>query len=437
MQTPADFPDDQLYNIRIMMQSSPALDNEVAMSADSRPLPMSSDALKANLLETAAPVVIDPAFSLLRDIVSRFQGIQGKLDTLLYEINHPYHNWKLIIPELRAFVLKNCNNYRDHEQGPKAFTLFMDIFFDAIKDAGRNEQLLQRILEAMLAYADKLILSLDSPTLFRFEQALTQFFTLLRQLGEAEPQIIMAMVHGHQPVRKIARKILELRKQQSDKPFECKALALLLRITLRCNYEYWLSEEDPLPWFTRQCGDYCQQWQGQDLLLGISHQSIREAVQTMESVDFAADYQAALEVLLTLPNHMDIVRMYKEIPSKMVVTDVDDEESAHFVENRKLLFLFRIMETSGLSLIHEGTLREINRSLVQLIRKQSFEEIEQFFVTTFHLLKVNVRRYPHTSLQCIQVIGNEVFKRGNSRLVEAFLWEAVRFGFQYANVRGV
>ena len=157
----------------------------------------------------------------------------------------------------------------------------------------------------------------------------------------------------------------------------------------------------------------------------------------MKNVDFAADYQPGLELILTLPNHMDIVRLYKEIPGKMVAAELADETSAHFVENRKLLFLFRIMDTKGLSLIHEETLREINRSLVQLIRKQNFEEIEQFFVTTFHLLKANVRRYPHTSLQCIQVIGNEVFKRGNSRLVEAFLWEAVRFGFQYANVRGV
>ena len=417
------------------MQSFPVIDNEAAMSDDPRTL--SSDALKANLLETAAPVVIDPAFSLLREVVSHFQGIQGKLDALLYEINHPYRNWKLIIPELRAFVLKNCNHYRDHEQGPEAFTLFMDIFFDALKAAGRDEQLLQRILEAMLAYADKLILSLDSPTLFRFEQALTQFFTRLRQLDETEPQVIMALVQGHQPVRKIAQKILDLRKQQPEKPFECKAMALLQHAILHRNYQYWLSEEDPLPWFTRQCGDYCRLWQGQDLLLGVSHQSIREAAQTLESVDLAADYQAALEVLFTLPNHMDIVRLYKKIPTMMVAMDADNEEGAHFVENRKLLFLFRIMETSGLSLIHEETLREINRSLVQLIRKQSFEEIEQFFVTTFLLLKANVRRYPHTSLQCIQVIGNEVFKRGNSRLVEAFLWEAMRFGFQYANVRGV
>jgi len=407
------------------------------MSSDSCPLPLASDALKANLLETAAPVVINPAFSLLRDIVCRFQGILGKLDTLLYEISHPYHNWKLIIPELRAFVLKNCTHFRDHEQGPEAFTLFMDIFFDALKDSTRNEQLLQRILEAMLAYADKLILSLDSPSLFRFEQAFAGFFTRLRELDESEPQVMLSMVQGHHPVRKMAQKILALRQQQPEQPFDLQALTLLMRTILRRNYQYWLSEEDPLPWFERQCGSYCNLWHGQDLLQGISHQRIRECVQTMEAIDFEADHQAGLALILTLPNHMDLVRLYKEIPVKMVTSEPVGEDAGNFVENRKLLFLFRIMETAGLSLIHEETLREINRSLVQLIRKQSFEEIEQFFVTTFHLLKVNVRRYPHTSLQCIQVIGNEVFKRGNSRLVEAFLWEAVRFGFQYANVRGV
>ena len=407
------------------------------MSVEPCPLPLASDALKANLRETAAPVVISPRYALLREVVCRFQGILGKLDALLYEISHPYHNWKLIIPELRAFALKNLNHYRDHEQGPEAFTLFTTIFFDALKDSSRNDQLLQRILEGMLAYADKLIFSLDSAALFRFEQAFADFFTRLRELDKTEPLVMLSMVQGHHPVRKMAQRVIALRQQQPDQPFDLRALAQLMRTILLRNYEYWLSEEDPLPWFEEQCGDYCRQWHGQDLLLSISHRRIRECLRILEGVDFTADHQAGLELILTLPSHMDIVRLYKEIPAKMVAAEPANEASAHFVENRKLLFLFRIMDTKGLSLIHEETLREINRSLVQLIRKQSFEEIEQFFVTTFHLLKANVRRYPHTSLQCIQVIGNEVFKRGNSRLVEAFLWEAVRFGFQYAGVRGV
>jgi len=48
-----------------------------------------------------------------------------------------------------------------------------------------------------------------------------------------------------------------------------------------------------------------------------------------------------------------------------------------------------------------------------------------------------VVKFPHTSLQCIQVLGDEIFARGNSRMVEAFLWGVVRFGFQHADVVGV
>ncbi|MDX9840631.1 MAG: phosphoenolpyruvate synthase, partial [Desulfobulbus sp.] len=407
------------------------------MSTDPTPLPLASDALKANLQETAAAVSIDPAYAPLQEIVSRFQGLSTKLETLLYEISHPYRNWKLILPDLRAFVLKNLNHYRDHEQGPEAFTLFTGIFFDAIRDTARNEQLVPRIVEALLAYADKLTQSLDADGLFRFEQALSMFFARVQELERSAPQVVMFIVQGHHPVRRMAMRVVELRRKQPDRAFDCRSLAQLVRTILRRNYEYWLGEEDPLPWFEKQCGDYCREWHGQHLLVGISHDHIRQCLQTLEEVPVDGEAHAALDVLFSLPNHMEIVRLYKEIPTKMVAADAAGEAHTNFVENRKLLFLFRIMETRGLSLIHEETLREINRSLVQLIRKQSFEEIELFFNTTFHLLKANVRRYPHTSLQCIQVIGNEVFKRGNSRLVEAFLWEAVRFGFQYANVRGV
>ena len=139
------------------------------MSVDPSSPPLNSDALKANLRETAAPVVINPGYTPLLDIVHRFQGLSAKLEGLLYEISHPYRNWKLIIPELRAFVLKNLNHYRDHEKGPESFTLFSSMFFDALQDSSRNELQLPRVMEAMLAYADKLIQSLDAAGLFRFD----------------------------------------------------------------------------------------------------------------------------------------------------------------------------------------------------------------------------------------------------------------------------
>lgn len=395
-----------------------------------------SQALRANLEETAGQVEIDPAFFLLQEIVEKFQGLSVKLEGLLYEISHPFRNWKLIVPELRAFVLKNLSHYQKHALGPDAFTLFTGIFFQALEESQKNGKLVSRIMEAMLAYADKLINSLDYPCLLRYQSALNAFFDRLSHLDEIDSDIMMYMVQGHHPMKKMAQRLIAFAEDGENTGYDYGPIARLMKKILTMNYGYWLGEDDPLPWFEERCGEFCGNWHAGPLLAAVSHSRINGHMDTLKNIDIEQDPLSGLRKILDLPAHMDIVRLYREIPGKLTEKPVEGEPSA-FVENRKLLFLFRIMDTSGLYLIHEETLREINRSLVQLIRKQSFEEIEQFFVTTFHLLKVNVRKYPHTSLQCIQVIGGEVFKRGNSRLVEAFLWQAVQFGFQYANVMGV
>jgi len=393
-----------------------------------------SDALRANLAETAGEVVVDPAFRPLLDVVSGYQGLSAKLDHLLYEISHPYRNWKFIIPEIRAYILKNLTHYLRHEKGPECFGLFCDIFLGALEDSKKNGKLVALIMEAMLAFTDKLINSLTEESLSRYEVQFNIFFRKLANLDTIDPQVMMYMVQGHHPMKKMIGQLAAFSDRNPGIVFDYEPAARLMQKILSLNYGYWLAEEDPLPWFIEHCGEFCHDWHAGKLFSSISHESLQEHQAALAAIDIEQGALLALRSILELPNHMDIVRLYREVPAKLAA---DRESEPSFVENRKLLFLFRIMDTSGLYLIHEETLREINRSLVQLIRKQSFEEIEQFFVTTFHLLKANVRRYPHTSLQCIQVIGAEVFKRGNSRLVEAFLWEAVRFGFQYANVMGV
>ncbi|MCI5223151.1 MAG: phosphoenolpyruvate synthase, partial [Candidatus Electrothrix sp. AR4] len=291
-------------------------------------------------------------------------------------------------------------------------------------------------MESMLAYADKLIASLRTDSLHLYREQLDTFFDSLARLDEIDNTVMMYMVQGHHPMKKMALHLIKIGRAEEDTAFSCAPLARLMKKILTLNYNYWITEENPQPWFESQCGSFNNEWKTGSFLAAISHDRIHEHLEALEMIDIEEDSYQALSELMELPAHIDIVRMYREIP-KQLSTDKSNDDESSCAENRKLFFLFRIMDTSGLYLIHEESLREINRSLIQLIRKQSFDEIEQFFVTTFHLLKVNVRKYPHTSLQCIQVIGGEVFRRGNSRLVEAFLFEAVRFGFQYANVMGV
>jgi pyruvate, orthophosphate dikinase len=401
---------------------------------------LDSDALRANLLETATDqVTIDPSLLVLEEIVSNYKGISKNLHELLYEVCHPYRNWKMLVPRVRAFVLKNITHYFKHEKGPEAFDRFNIIFCQALIDSRRNNTLLAQTIESMLAYTDRLVTLLDPESLVRYEKPLAQLF---RRLTNLDDEIIIFMVQGQHPMKRIAQQLMKL--EQGKTTYDFQPLAELMKRVFTLNYEYWLKEKDPLAWFTEECGDICRGWQAGQLFNAISHKQLQEHLDKLNSVDIAGDPRQALCVFLELPSHMDIVRMYKIVPDKLNEEQQSALEAAEkaeqldrFRENRKLIFLFHIMETSGLALVHEETIREINRSLVQLIRRQTFEEIESFLLTTFQLLKANVRKYPHTSLQCIQVLGTEVFKRGNSRLVEAFLWESVRFGFQYANVTGV
>ncbi|WP_136808001.1 PEP/pyruvate-binding domain-containing protein [Desulfosediminicola flagellatus] len=402
-----------------------------------------SDALKANLLETAGKVEIDPELLVLLEVVQKYKGLHSSLEKLLYEVCHPFRNWKIILPQLRSFVLKNSGHYRAHEKGPEAFRLFGRLFFEALEDSQRYPALLNQVVGAKLAWIDKMITIFDHEDLHRFEEPLNELFTKIEELDREDDAIIMHIVHGQHSVKKLATRLVGF-SEKEDWNFDYKPLASLIKTVLRKNYLYWLHEDDPLPWFMENCGFLRDDPECLKLFNMLSHEAMNEHVRILENDGLEENPLTELQKFLTLPGHVDIVRHYREVPGMLSSAEQgmspkteETYEIHHFIENQKLLFLFKIMDTRGLYLIHEETLREINRSLVQLVRQQTFEEIEEFLLTTFKLLKANVVKFPHTSLQCIQVLGGEVFDRGNSRMVEAFLWGVVRFGFQHANVSGV
>jgi pyruvate,orthophosphate dikinase len=401
-----------------------------------------SDALRANLLETAGEVVIDDDLRLLLEIVQKYRGIHASLEKLLYEICHPFRNWNLILPHLRSFVLKNSNHFKGHEKGPEAFRLFCRLFFDAAEDSRRSPALLAQITGALVVWLDKMVALFSPEDLLRFAAPLNELLQRIEQPGQEDNPIIMHIVHGQHSVKKLATRLLDL-AEDGKSGFDCFPLASCLCAIERKTYQYWLQEDDPLPWFLERCAIAAEDFSSGQIFSAISHEVLRGHLDELAGLDLQNDPVGSLRKIFALPTNVDIVKSYREIPNLLVGAEGGGNEGSepsplhHVVENQKLLFLFKIMDTEGLHLIHEEILREINRSLVQLIRQQSFEEIEEFLLITFQLLKVNVRKYPHTSLQCIQVLGGEVFDRGNSRMVEAFLWGVVRFGFQHANVTGV
>ena len=410
-------------------------DNQVPASLD-------SDALRANMkqvAEIAGEVHIDSRFQPLLEVVVDYKGLYASLEKLLYEICHPYHNWRIILPQLRSFLVKNCGYYRQHQLGPQAVILFGGIFFTAMKELRRQPQLFADAISGQLAWLEKMAGLFTAADLANYQETINQLAGELEILTrEDRDGFSLPLLQGQQSVRKVAAILLRLTADGGA--FSFAPLAALLRTMLDDSYRYWLSEHDTAAWFQEHCGPLKNDEAAGALFAALSHAAMQEHRDKLAALDITGDACAALTQLFEFPGFIDIVKLYREVPPCLEKAEErlgSSTDMHRFVENQKMLFLFLIMDTAGLYLIHEETLREINRGLVRLIQQQTFEEIKDFLRQAFQLLKANVHKYPHTSLQCIQVLGDEVFDRGNSRMVEAFLWEAVRFGFQHANVTGV
>ncbi|MDM8560635.1 PEP/pyruvate-binding domain-containing protein [Candidatus Parabeggiatoa sp. HSG14] len=385
----------------------------------------SSTALKANLQETAVDEIqINPRFFILREPVNAYGGILKTLNKLLYELHHPYRNWRLILPELRSFVLKNTSRYINHPKGPDCTYLFVSLFLEALADEGKQFST-EEAAELIGAYLDRLVNQLSSTQLLDYGDTITAIFKEFAKLPD-EKQLVLVRIHY--PLRRTLNDLLA--KSDNSAPdkvnIDWKVLGDFIYQLLDCTYRYWLTQNDPISYYH----------QGMPTLDAISHQTIRTHLKELKTLQAEGlDFFKRSEYL---PSYMDIVKAYQRIGEKINKQEVSQATSgeAQNGENLKLTYLFRIMETEGLLMLHESTLKEINRALVQMVRRQNYEEIEDFFLKTFQLLKDNVGKYPETALQLIKTLGIEIYKRNNSRMVEAFLAQAVRFGFQYSRVSG-
>ena len=394
---------------------------------------LDSDALRRNLEETAVDqVAVDPKYEVLREAVKGYRGILKTVETLLFELNHPFKNWEIILPEMRSFALKNLSSYARHPRGPEALTAILEVFLDGLREANRPS-LEAKALDYLLGFIEKIIQEINEENREGLLPVLDQIF---RRLTALPDRFFFLLSSSHVPVKRIAQVLL--RKTPAD-GFVSTLNPLLIR-SLRTVYEYWLNEEDPLAWLTRIAdGSPRVREKGEEILHDISHRCLREYLQDLEEASARDGSAETLQRLLDLPGYLEIVRAYKEMPHHFAGTESDSGEGAEagLLKNWKILALFKIMEMEGLHDIHEEILREINYTLVQLIRKEPPERMEEFLVKTFSLLKSSIEKYPQTDLQCIQAVGAEIFNRGYSPLVEIFLEQVLLFAFQYPDVKGV
>ena len=375
----------------------------------------------------ATPVQVDvpPHYEILRDIVKDYPGILSAADPLFRELSCEHWDWSAIIREMRAYALKNFYLHDHHERGSDAIRLIADVFLDGVENPDISVQ--QAAGESLIFYLEKILI--DSHNDLRKYASLFQYcFTRLHQLRENSFFILVTNPHQ---IKKLGQIILGKKPDGVD----IKVFNELLIRYLSATFEYWLKQDNPFQWFKKETRNTLGREQAtmlEELFYPVSHAHLKALILHLKDFEKIDDQYSRLQHLISLPGYMQLVKFYEELSGKLAVTG-----DAYADLSIKMLYLLRIMEMKGLSSIHENTLREMNRTISRMIRIGEPEQIKIGIADCMTVLKSSFRIFPETALYSIQIIGNELYRKEVSSLVEWYLQKVISTGFQYPHITGV
>ena len=338
-------------------------------------LTIKSKALEVNIADYHVDVTIDPRFSVLLDTMSQYYGIMEGVNVFLKELSHPYKNWQFIVSEARTYSLDYFHLIKAHPDGAEAAERFIEIFSDALlADIPLSTQM--DAVDNLLLYLQKLIK--DSGTaLERFLPVLSHAFSRIRAYPVTT---FFLFVKSYYQIKRLAEIFIE---NTAGKDVDCTELNHLLLRYFRETYRYWLSEKDPQAWFESEVDilDTGVDWKA--FFSDISHHQIKQLQNQLESLAETSD-MASRETaadLCSRTGYSQIVEIYRKIPQKLLDAGSKNNRGNQW----KVIFLFFIMNISGLSIIHEEVLRDVNRTLGSLIEQETHFYISSLIEKTFSI----------------------------------------------------
>ncbi len=380
-------------------------------------MPIKSRALEVNLASYHVEVSIDPRYLPLQETMSRYYGLMEGVNIFLTELSHPYKNWKFIVQECRKYALDYFYIFQKHDKGPEAVGLIIDVFLDAGAEAIQDVR--ADAVDNLLLFLQKTIKD-ASPDLLRFIPVLENAFDRILLLPADHFELFARSFYS---IKRLAE--LCLRWLPPLPTFS--ALNLLVHRYHQYTYSYWLSQDDPMVWFETEA-ETGHLPVFDEIFSEITHQKLTGCKNRLDSLLTTDPVEpiTLLENLLALPTYGQIVEIYKKLPMILWKSSENITRRNHW----KVIFLFHIMNISGLSLIHEEALREINRTLSWLIGNESHRNIMQLIKKTFSILRTRTLEFPVTACNCTLNMGKGVYKTDESDLVNFFIDSVIDLGFQ-------
>ncbi len=388
---------------------------------------MTSRALEVNLADYHVDVTIDERYQPLQEIMVDYYGISKRLNVFLKELSHPYKNWDFIVKEARSFSLGYFHLLRPHPRGPAAVQIFADIFLRAIAE-NENRTIQEDAAEDLLLFLHHVLTDGAAETP-RFLPVLKSI--LAQTLGLSGTEFHLFVTSYFQP-DKIARLLIKIKTEETG---DNETLNRFLIRFYDHSLSYWLELEDPLVWIQREASQTDYKNLARQTISDTSHQKFsawKETLLTMARQEPIGSIELTKQ-LVTLPGYKDIVSLFRQMPRKISQTMPDEITSRRL----EVMFLFYIINTPGLAMIHKDALGDINRALTWLIGHENFKNNLAIIDKTFGVLRALDGRFPQTVLNCVLKSGEAVYRTEEVEVINYFIDQVVDLGFHAPTITGM
>ncbi|MDF2954207.1 MAG: Phosphoenolpyruvate synthase/pyruvate phosphate dikinase [Thermodesulfobacterium sp.] len=368
-----------------------------------------SKALLANLTYTFVEEVhYEPEYNVFLEIFSGFPALRDQIKTLLREVFHPYKNSYIVLEEFRSFFLKNLSLLLNHKLRIKGYWLIFDILFRFFSE---EKDLNIKTAETIFSILDKTADIIDKKT---FQEIALILKEVLKAISNLPEKYFLNFLENYYSFKKLISKFTKF-GFFSEIEETCKSL-LIRSYVLTYNLWKKLAEKhiDKLD------------------LSSTGGKFVLESFYFEKMIKELMSKNFDLETLLSFPDHLDLLRQLKEL-----IQFINSLDNSIFPEEKKLLFLFKLIEISILRLIHEELIREVNNNLIYLVNSKSFHNLDEFLVKFFKILKEKLHLYPWTALECIKNIGICILNKRDVYLAEVLINEIIKFGFQPPQIKGI
>jgi pyruvate,orthophosphate dikinase len=349
-----------------------------------------SRALEVNIADYHVDVAVDEKYAPIQEVMSTYYGLTEGLNTFLKELSHPYKNWQFIVQEARGYSLNYFHLLKNHPSGPDAATLFVEIFAGAV-DAGVSIEVRTDAVDNLLLFLQKIIKESGSD-IAKFKPVLDNSFD---KISSYQGEDFFLFIKSFYQIKKLAEAFFNC---SSEVVTDYKSLNVLLIKYFKQAFAYWLNEEDPKDWFVKKAGEIDKTEIFNNFFDDISHRQTQDCQARLKDIVQSENKASAdaLKKLLKLPGYNHFLETYREIPQRLL-----DKGAGNVRGHRwKLIFLFHIMNISGLSMIHEEALRDINRTMSWVIGNEEYQNVQQLIQKTFSILKICTEEFPATDLIC-------------------------------------